>query len=76
VVNEALHGSYGEEVETPNPLRTTSIVGSYQSLRFHPSGMNIEVLDHLPCSLGLLQVSGESCPSSALILKLALLRCS
>jgi hypothetical protein len=32
VVNEALRGSYGEEVEMPNPSRTTSIVGSYRSL--------------------------------------------
>jgi hypothetical protein len=62
VVNEALCGSDGEEVEMPNPSRTTSIVGSYRSLRFHPSGINSEVLNHLPCSLGLQQVSGESHP--------------
>jgi hypothetical protein len=68
VVNEASRSSDGEEVETPNPSHTTSIVGSYRSLRFRPSRINIEVLNHLPCSLGLQLVSCECCPSSPLIL--------
>jgi hypothetical protein len=68
VVNEASRSSDGKEVETPNPSRTTSIMGSYRSLWFRPSRINIEVLNHLPCSLGLQLVSCECCPSSSLIL--------
>jgi hypothetical protein len=34
-----------------------------EELQLCPSGMNREVWNHLPCSLGLQQVSGESCPS-------------
>jgi hypothetical protein len=53
VVNEALCNTDGEEVEMPNSSCTTLIVGSYRLLRFRPSGIKSEVLNHLPCSLGL-----------------------
>jgi hypothetical protein len=75
VVNEASRGTDGEEGEKTNPSHTTSIMGSYHSLWFCPSGINNEVLNHLSCSLGRQQVSGENYPSSPLILKLTLLRC-
>jgi hypothetical protein len=75
VVNEASHGSGGEEVKTPCLPRTISIMGPEQPLWFCLSSINNEVFNRSSCSLGLQQVLGESRPFSSLILKLTLLRC-
>jgi hypothetical protein len=58
----------------PNPPHTISIVGPEQSLWFYLSSIGSEVLNHSSCSLGLQQVSIESCPFPPLIFKLTRLR--
>jgi hypothetical protein len=73
VVNEASHGLGGEEVKTPTPPCTISIVGPEHPLWFCLRGINSKVLNHLSCSLDLQQVLGESRPFPPLFLKLALL---
>jgi hypothetical protein len=75
VVNVVSHGPCGEEVERPSPPCTLSTVGPERLLRFCLGSINSEVLNHPSCSLGLQQVSIESCPFPPLILKLTLLHC-
>jgi hypothetical protein len=75
VVNKASHSPGGEEVKTPSPPRTISIMGPERPLSFCLSSINSEVLHRSSCSLGLQQVFVESHHFPPLILKLARLRC-
>jgi hypothetical protein len=72
-VNEASHDPSGEEVGMPSLSCTISIVGPKRPLWFCLRGINSEVLNCSPCSLGLQQVLSKSHPFPPLILMLALL---
>jgi hypothetical protein len=51
--NGTSHGSGGEEVTAPSPLCNILNVGFKWSIQFYLYGINSEVLNCSPCSLGL-----------------------
>jgi hypothetical protein len=53
MVNGKLHSSAGEEVEAPSPPCKILNVGYERSIQFYLYGINNEVPNHSPCSLGL-----------------------
>jgi hypothetical protein len=55
-MNEASHGSSGEEVEMSGLSRTILIVGPERLLWFFLGNINSKVLSHSPCFFSPLQV--------------------